>query len=98
MELGLHCDNVAQQNHETEEQETQLVTLSCTLLVLDRQWSAGIGLPSNFKETDFDMAQVSRVRLYILNSRPSGCGSCVGSEPLRACTNCRRCRRLTCEK
>ncbi|KAK3192157.1 hypothetical protein K4F52_001786 [Lecanicillium sp. MT-2017a] len=61
MELGLHCDNVAQQNHETEEQETQLVTISCTLLVLDRQWSAGIGLPSNFKETDFDMAQVSRV-------------------------------------
>lgn len=66
MELGIHSHNHSRHHHETEEQEHQLAVLSCTILIVDRQWSAGTGLPSNFKETDFDLAKIDRVRCRIV--------------------------------
>lgn len=61
MELGLHSLEASQFDQQSSEWQQELVTLSCTLLVLDRQWSAATGYPSNFKETDFEMAKVSLV-------------------------------------
>lgn len=63
MELELHSELAAQQII-TNGDNSQLLlsTISCTLLVLDRQWSAGTGLPANFKENDIALAKPSLVR------------------------------------
>ncbi|KAH7141721.1 hypothetical protein EDB81DRAFT_948146 [Dactylonectria macrodidyma] len=59
MELGLHSRDVFQPGPESDRQHQEVAVLSCSILVLDRQWSAAAGLPSNFQESDFDMARVS---------------------------------------
>lgn len=61
MELGLHNQEMSQHCLENDEQRTAVVNLSCSILVLDRQWSAAAGLPNNFQESDFDAAIVSAV-------------------------------------
>lgn len=61
MELGLHSEKAAQECLDGDEKQIALATLSCTLLIIDRQWSAATGLPANFKESDFEMARPSLV-------------------------------------
>lgn len=62
MELGLHSYDVSQQcQEENDPQREEVATISCSILILDRQWSAAAGLPSNCQESDFDMARVSMV-------------------------------------
>lgn len=74
MELGLHTREASHYDKESSEWQEELATLSCTLLILDRQWSAAAGYPSNFKEYDFEMAKVSLVRQPNLGSRHSKLG------------------------
>lgn len=66
MELGLHNQEMSQHCLENDEQRTAVVNLSCSILVLDRQWSAAAGLPNNFQESDFDAAIISAVCSIIL--------------------------------
>lgn len=62
MELGLHSRDVAQHSLKDDRQRAEVATMTCSLVVLDRQWSAAAGLPDNFKGGDFDMARASLVR------------------------------------
>lgn len=61
MEIGLHSRDVYQQYLETDEQQEEAEIISTSLIVLDRQWSAATGLPSNFQLSDFDYADASSV-------------------------------------
>lgn len=63
MEIGLHSRDVYQQYLETEKQQEEAEIISTSLIVLDRQWSAATGLPSNFQLSDFDYADASSVSL-----------------------------------
>ncbi|KIW15886.1 hypothetical protein PV08_05936 [Exophiala spinifera] len=68
MELGLHNQEMSQHCLESDDQRTAVVNLSCSILVLDRQWSAAAGLPNNFQESDFDAAIVSAVKVPYMKS------------------------------
>ncbi|KAL6244791.1 hypothetical protein RBB50_008319 [Rhinocladiella similis] len=68
MELGLHNQEMSQHCLENDEQRTAVVNLSCSILVLDRQWSAAAGLPNNFQESDFDAAIISAVTVPYVKS------------------------------
>ncbi|KAM5350837.1 hypothetical protein ACJ41O_007342 [Fusarium nematophilum] len=59
MELGLHSRDAFQPGLEDHSRQHEVAILSCSILILDRQWSAAAGLPSNFQESDFEMARVS---------------------------------------
>lgn len=63
MEIGLHSRDVYQQYLETEKQQEEAEIISTSLIVLDRQWSAATGLPSNFQLSDFDYADAASVSL-----------------------------------
>lgn len=63
MEMGLHSAEVCKQSLVTSQQRIEVAIISCTLLILDRQWSAATGLRPNFQFSDFEMAQVALVRL-----------------------------------
>ncbi|RMD42351.1 hypothetical protein DV735_g2806, partial [Chaetothyriales sp. CBS 134920] len=56
MELGLHNRDASQQYPDGEQSHAEIVALSCSLIVLDRQWSSAAGLPPNFQFTDFELA------------------------------------------
>ncbi|RYP14187.1 hypothetical protein DL765_006548 [Monosporascus sp. GIB2] len=49
----------------------EVARITCTLVVLDRQWSAASGLPPNFQAADFDTAQPSAVRSPYLEAMMS---------------------------
>ncbi|KAK0383882.1 hypothetical protein NLU13_7974 [Sarocladium strictum] len=55
MQLGMHSRDMTQRM-EREGCGTELATLTCSLVVLDRQLSAASGLPPNFNFADFDSA------------------------------------------
>ncbi|RMZ84305.1 hypothetical protein DV738_g506, partial [Chaetothyriales sp. CBS 135597] len=61
MELGLHNRDASQQYPDREQSHAEIVALSCSLIVLDRQWSSAAGLPPNFQFTDFELAIKSSV-------------------------------------
>jgi hypothetical protein len=63
MEIGLHSREVYQQFLETEEQQQEAENISCSIIVLDRQWSAATGLPPNFQLSDFSYADASSVSI-----------------------------------
>lgn len=65
MEIGLHSRDVYQQYLETDEQQEEAEIISTSLIVLDRQWSAATGLPSNFQLSDFDYADASSVSFTV---------------------------------
>lgn len=60
MQLGMHSREISQRN-ESQGRFAELATVTTTLVILDRQWSAAAGLPPNFQMTDFDSAQPDAV-------------------------------------
>ncbi|KAH8703032.1 hypothetical protein BGW36DRAFT_457402 [Talaromyces proteolyticus] len=56
MELGLHTREIPNQLIESEQEREEIATLISSVIVLDRQWSAATGLPTNFRECSFDAA------------------------------------------
>lgn len=61
MELGLHTREILNQLIESEQEREEIATLISSVIVLDRQWSAATGLPTNFRESSFDAALSSHV-------------------------------------
>lgn len=62
MELGLHHQDVARHTLGTGQQLTEYTVVASSVIVLDRQWSAASGLPTNFSNSDFDLEIGSLVR------------------------------------
>lgn len=58
MELGLHRQDVARHVLSTDEQWAEYTIIATSALVLDRQWSAATGLPTNFSNSDFDLLEL----------------------------------------
>ena len=54
MELGLHSSEVLRSKVMSEREKEQVALLQATILIFDRHWSAAIGLPTNFQDSDFD--------------------------------------------
>lgn len=61
MEMGLHNVDASQQYPDEDQSHAEVVAISCTLIILDRNWSAASGLPPNFQVTDFELATKSSV-------------------------------------
>ena len=72
MELGLHNRDASQQYPEEDQSHSEVVAISCSLIVLDRNWSAATGLPPNFQVTDFELATKSNVRSQLHTPRLRG--------------------------
>lgn len=68
MELGLHTREVTQRLLESNQERVDAANIICTIVTLDRQWSAATGLPAHFKESMFDPDLLSLVRLSCLFS------------------------------
>ncbi|KAH8679199.1 hypothetical protein BGZ61DRAFT_535619 [Ilyonectria robusta] len=62
MELGLHSGVVSRHYPESDRRRAEVITISCSLAILDRQWSAAAGLPPHFQESVFELAQASLVQ------------------------------------
>ncbi|KAH6968122.1 hypothetical protein DER45DRAFT_638427 [Fusarium avenaceum] len=54
MELGFHDNEVLTRLMSSAKQRTEACNLLCSVIVLDRQWSASTGLPPNFDAKSFD--------------------------------------------
>ncbi|KAF9888277.1 hypothetical protein FE257_008847 [Aspergillus nanangensis] len=54
MELGLHSRDASQHFLHWNQQPDAITTIVCSVIVLDRQWSAATGLPTNFHDASFD--------------------------------------------
>ncbi|KAK0382773.1 hypothetical protein NLU13_9869 [Sarocladium strictum] len=54
MELGLHNREVVQHVLSSERMRAEVANITCSILVLDRQWSAATGLPPHFRESTFE--------------------------------------------
>lgn len=65
MELGLHSGVVSRHYPESDRRRAEVITISCSLAILDRQWSAAAGLPPHFQESVFELAQASLVRISL---------------------------------
>lgn len=74
MELGFHQQDVARQILIIDQQWVEYTVTAASIVILDRQWSAAIGLPNNFSNTDFDLDHgslvctnfsVNRIKLYL---------------------------------
>jgi hypothetical protein len=61
MEMGFHSLDVCKEYIQTDRQRAEVAIISCTIVILDRQWSAATGLRPNFQTSDFEMAQASLV-------------------------------------
>jgi hypothetical protein len=61
MELGLHSQEDFRHVLEFGQQREEAVALLCSVIVLDRQWSAATGLPTHFHESSFDKSLTSKV-------------------------------------
>ncbi|KAF4979997.1 hypothetical protein FDECE_17959 [Fusarium decemcellulare] len=53
MELGFHNSDVLNGVLKSEVQRQQVSILTCSVMILDRQWSAMTGLPANFPSATF---------------------------------------------
>ena len=62
MELDLHHQDVARHILGTGQQWAEYTVVVTSVIVLDRQWSAATGLPTNFSNSDFDLELGSQVR------------------------------------
>jgi len=63
LELGLHNRDVSDHVLRSRRQREEIITLTCSIIILDRQWSASTGLPSNFQDSPFDPNTFLSVRL-----------------------------------
>ncbi|KAH7110390.1 hypothetical protein B0J13DRAFT_489799 [Dactylonectria estremocensis] len=54
MELGFHNGEVSKHVLSSQDQHKELCNLMGSIVILDRQWSAATGLPTNFHESSFD--------------------------------------------
>ncbi|KAK9438224.1 Zn(2)-C6 fungal-type DNA-binding domain protein [Metarhizium brunneum] len=54
MELGYHNGHVLKQVLDNETQTAEVYSIICSVIILDRQWSASTGLPTHFKTSSFD--------------------------------------------
>lgn len=54
MELGLHNGDVSKHILTSEVERQEAAIVMCSIIVLDRQWSAATGLPKNFQDSNFD--------------------------------------------
>lgn len=61
MELGLHTADFSQHLTGSEEPRTEVITIICSILILDRQFSAATGLPAQFTSASFDRSITSSV-------------------------------------
>ncbi|CAH0033833.1 unnamed protein product [Clonostachys rhizophaga] len=68
MEMGFHSLDVCKKYIQTDRQRAEVAIISCTIVILDRQWSAATGLRPNFQTSDFEMAQASLVNAPYLKA------------------------------
>jgi hypothetical protein len=62
MELGLHNRDVAQKVLCSERMRVDAANITCSIIVLDRQWSSATGLPAHFRESTFEQNFQEAVR------------------------------------
>lgn len=65
MELGLHTKEVCQHVLQSEREQRLAATITSTILLLDRQWSATNGLPSLVKMCMFKQDFPTSVRTSV---------------------------------
>lgn len=61
MELGFHNGDVSRHVLDSEAERTETSIIMCSVVTLDRQWSASTGLPSNFQHSSFEPLPKSSV-------------------------------------
>ncbi|KAK7403436.1 hypothetical protein QQX98_010802 [Neonectria punicea] len=61
MELGLHNGDVSKHILTSDAQRQEAAIVVCSIIVLDRQWSAATGLPKNFQDSSFDPPPVTLI-------------------------------------
>ncbi|KAF9879659.1 hypothetical protein CkaCkLH20_02470 [Colletotrichum karsti] len=68
MELGFHNGAMSTHMLESRAQRTQVWALMSSIVILDRQWSAAAGLPTNFQESAFGPIQTSSIKTPYLEA------------------------------
>lgn len=63
MELGLHNSEVSRHILASETLRAEAANITCSIIILDRQWSAATGLPAHFQESMFEPNLQSAVRV-----------------------------------
>lgn len=66
MELGFHNGEVSKHILTTDSQRCEAATVTASVIVLDRQWSASTGLPANFTDSSFETVPHQSVRGFVL--------------------------------
>ncbi|KAH7015776.1 hypothetical protein EDB80DRAFT_761663 [Ilyonectria destructans] len=62
MELGFHNGDVSRHVLDSEAERTETSIIMCSVVTLDRQWSASTGLPSNFQHSSFEPLPKSSIK------------------------------------
>jgi hypothetical protein len=53
MELGFHSRDVPERVLESDPERDEIVAITCSIIILDRQWSVATGLPTHFELLHF---------------------------------------------
>jgi hypothetical protein len=62
MDLGFHNSDILNHILKTDSQRKEASAIMCSVIILDRQWSAMTGLPTNFPNAAF-----SPMSIYIVS-------------------------------
>ncbi|KAL4938373.1 hypothetical protein BDV06DRAFT_226055 [Aspergillus oleicola] len=71
LELGLHSRDAREYMLLSDRECSEVVAVTCTTIVLDRQWSAATGLPTHFQESHFHRALKSSIESPYLKAMVS---------------------------
>jgi hypothetical protein len=66
MELGFHNSDMLHHILKTDSQRREASAIMCSVIILDRQWSAMTGLPANFPNAAFSLTPIFIVSHLVL--------------------------------